>query len=235
MNKISTIILLTIIYISANAQNVENTEFDGDYTHTISSDKFHLRLDYVKFCGDMEIVLDDGSPMPNLGVDFSSTEQYPELVPNGVPIPYGSPQARFIEQSFPVAYVSGSHPTATAAFRSSPNPNYTQQLWIRGITSNANNEKGSTQEFTFPKQLVMPDNEGYYIYKEDLADQPLPINEVDYFQKFNIIWQVSETGDDWHTVAKSYNLMFVTYGENLTGHPWRFSEIANFCMAGASR
>ena len=221
-----------------------------------------MRLDKVNFSGDMEIVQDDGTPIPKHGADFRTEVEIDTttfLLPlDAIQLPCNT-YDKLIEHDYPIAYPSGTYPTATAAFkaciysntdgfnattihenqsetkeRSNKLKDCNHQLWIRGITRNANNEDGSTQDFTFPKQMVIPDSNGYYIYKEQAADQNLPLNEVNYFDNFNILWQVSKDGIDWLTVANSYNTIFVTSGENKSGSPWRFSEIANFTVAVGS-
>ena len=122
--------------------------------------------------------------------------------PNGC----GAGQPEVIEAQKPVAYVSGTKARLRAVFITDCNHAY----WLRGQVKSA---IGNVL-FEFPKEQVTPQN-GEVVY-EDNSGNPIPANvgfqqgTIRYFDDFEIIWELSENGDDnWIEIDRSHNQLYI--------------------------
>lgn len=134
-----------------------------------------------------------------------------------------------IEQE-PVAYVSGTKARVKACFIT----DCTHSYYIRGLglTITGNNVETILE---FPMQLVTPSG-GEVVYKWTDADRVFVQNQVKYFEKFTIKWQMSENGNDWVDIDESENTLYVTYKQPdvqapLSGYQWFHTLLKVGCEA----
>ncbi|HHH54337.1 MAG TPA: hypothetical protein ENK91_11810 [Bacteroidetes bacterium] len=111
-----------------------------------------------------------------------------------------------VTKSDPVAYVSGTKARVKAIFET----NCSTPQYIRGLGPYISVNQTSVR-IEFPKQLATPSG-GEIVYDWKDANRIFVNNEVKYFEKFKIKWQISKDGNsEWIDIDESENTLYVTH------------------------
>ena len=106
----------------------------------------------------------------------------------------------------PVGYVAGQKAQVSAIFNLADCDN--QVVRARGVATIVVNKV--SMDITFPEMLLTKIGKGKGEYTKGIADKAFTANMVDYFEKFQIKWQV-QIGDKgaWQDAGTSENPMYV--------------------------